>query len=97
MECRKFPPLRVSFRRARRKCKQNKSHLCSPFRLAKASVEVKQPPFCARLGAACGYTPLFFTLMQPTAEQIRAARENLQNPAFWERVKETERGIQVVF
>lgn len=36
----------------------------------------------------------------PTTEQINAAldevRKNLQNPAFWERVKETERGIKVV-
>ena len=38
--------------------------------------------------------------MELTTEQINAAldqvRENLKNPAFWERVKETERGIKVI-
>lgn len=38
--------------------------------------------------------------MDPTTEQLNAAldkvRENLQNPASWERVKKTERGTQVV-
>lgn len=38
--------------------------------------------------------------MELTPEQLNAAldkvRENLKDPAFWERVKETERGIRVI-